>query len=86
MKGPWDWLRANAGGPIGRVRVTLVRTGGSRMDDDNLAGAFKAVRDQVARIVGRDDGDERFWEWRYEQRPGPLGIRVEIEAHSVGAA
>lgn len=58
------------------------------LDSDNLAGAFKAVRDGVAEAMGIDDGSERL-EWRYAQtqgedvgkaawRRGPLCI-VEIE-------
>ena len=37
--------------------VQFTRYGGKRMDNDNLAGAFKHVRDEVARWFGVDDGD-----------------------------
>lgn len=67
------FLRVRGGkfpdGYVGRVVVTLTRTGGKQLDDDNLRSAFKAVRDGVADWLGIDDGNERI-EWRYEQRPG----------------
>jgi hypothetical protein len=61
--------------------VTLTRIGPRKCDSDNLQGALKAVRDQVAEELGLDDGDERL-EWRYEQEQrgrGVLGVRVRIE-------
>lgn len=65
----------------GEFFITLTRLKGYRQrdyDDDNLRGAFKAVRDGIAAYLGIDDGSERI-EWEYYQdksiRPG---IRVEI--------
>lgn len=64
--------------PKAPCSVHLTRLGGNRMDGDNLAGAFKHVRDQIARILGIDDGSELIT-WSYAQRPGgEKGIRVEI--------
>lgn len=62
------------------VVVTLTRlfNRGVKMDDDNLRGAFKAVRDQVAEWAGVDDGADQI-EWRYGQREGKPGIEVRIE-------
>lgn len=57
--------------------ITLTHIG-RRMDSDNLAGAFKGVRDELARLLGIDDGDPRV-EWHYDQRPGKGGIEVRIE-------
>jgi hypothetical protein len=64
-------------------RVTFTRLGGAALDDDNLRGAFKGVRDYVAKeLLGLDDADPRI-EWKYDQRPGgPAGIRVRMEASS----
>lgn len=72
-----DRLRAAA-----RVTVRFVRIGGKRMDSDNLVGGFKAVRDQVARWLGVDDGDESrlAFEWP-AQAPGTTGekgFRIEL--------
>jgi hypothetical protein len=36
-------------------------------DDDNLRGALKAVRDEVAAMLGVDDRDSRV-RWEYRQR------------------
>lgn len=57
--------------------VTLEHVG-PRMDDDNLARAFKAIRDELARLIGVDDGDARL-SWVYRQRTGAPGIVVSIE-------
>ncbi len=56
---------------------TLTRIG-RKLDDDNLASAFKAVRDQVAEELGVDDGSDAV-AWRYAQEKGKAGIRIEIE-------
>lgn len=59
------------------IVVTLVRYG-RRLDDDNLRGALKAVRDGVAEWAGIDDGSPR-WRWEYGQdNAGKLGERVEV--------
>lgn len=58
--------------------ITLTRIGKRRMDSDNLAGAFKAVRDQIARTYGVDDGDPRYT-WQYAQKIGKqYGIEISI--------
>jgi hypothetical protein len=49
--------------------VTLTRVAPRDLDDDNLAGGFKSVRDGVADWLGIDDRDKRV-QWRYEQRKG----------------
>lgn len=61
--------------------VTLMRIGpGSLLDDDNLARAFKAVRDGVSDVYGVDDGDRRYT-WLYDQEPGARsGVRITIVA------
>lgn len=50
--------------------VTMRRVASRAMDDDNLAGAFKAVRDEIAEFFGVDDGPRGPISWRYEQRKG----------------
>lgn len=61
-----------------RPLVITMTHRGRKMDSDNLAGAFKAVRDEIAAIIGRDDGDESI-EWRYRQEKGKGSITVTIE-------
>lgn len=58
------------------VLTRIVDSRGKKMDLDNLAGAFKHVQDEIARIVGIDDGKIR---WEYAQgRSRENGVRVEI--------
>lgn len=60
--------------------VTLVRVGPSQgLDTDNLAGSLKAVRDEVARCLGVDDGLEAPVTWTYSQRRGPWGVEIWIK-------
>ena len=40
--------------------ITFTRYSCQVMDSDNLAGAFKHCRDQLAKEIGVDDGDERL--------------------------
>ena len=54
------------------VVVFLARIAPRELDDDNLARACKAARDQVAELLGVDDRDKRVT-WRYEQRRGAAG-------------
>lgn len=57
--------------------VTIARLAPRRLDDDNLRGALKAVRDGVADALGVDDRDPRV-EWRYDQRKSCGGMDVEV--------
>ncbi len=58
--------------------VIITRIAPSRgLDDDNLAGSAKHVRDQVAAELGIDDRDPRVT-WRVEQQRGPWGIRISV--------
>jgi hypothetical protein len=49
--------------------VTLTRIAPRELDDDNLQGGFKSVRDGVADWLGVDDRDKRV-KWLYAQRKG----------------
>jgi hypothetical protein len=63
------------------VVVTMIRVYSGRerpFDSDNLAGAFKAVRDGIADAFGIDDGLP-FYDWQVRQEKGAIsGTRVEI--------
>lgn len=50
--------------------VTLTRVAPRLLDDDNLRGALKAVRDAIAFLLGRDDKPGSGIEWRYAQKQG----------------
>lgn len=63
------------------VVVHLTRVGVRKLDSDNLAGSCKGVRDQIAKMIGVDDGDERKVRWEYSQRKGlpkEYGLEVRI--------
>lgn len=64
------------------VAVSLVRLSAGTLDDDNLQGAFKAIRDGVADAYGVPDNDPRI-QWRYSQEKcgrGEFGVRIEVKA------
>lgn len=64
------------GGP---AVVTLTRVSPRLLDDDNLRGALKAVRDGVADALQIDDRDPRV-RWEYDQRKGPAqAVEVMLE-------
>ena len=52
--------------------ITLTRVAPRKLDDDNLASGFKAVRDGVADWLGIDDGSPRI-KWEYAQHKGASG-------------
>lgn len=71
------------------LTVTITRIGPRQMDDDNLAGACKSVRDGIADWLSHAPGkgqDRRpGLTWRYAQRRG--GVReygVEIHIRTGG--
>jgi len=67
------------------LTVTITRIAPRELDDDNLAGSAKHVRDGIADALGIDDGDKRI-QWRYEQAKftGPhrggysCAVRIEV--------
>lgn len=67
--------------PEGRkpVKVRLTRWAPRALDSDNLAGAFKAVRDEIAALCGFDDRAADV-EWVYRQEPSrEYRVSVEVE-------
>ena len=59
--------------------VWLIRVGQRQLDDDNLASAFKAIRDEIADWLKIDDGGSQVM-WHYEQRKGkPREYAVILE-------
>jgi hypothetical protein len=75
-------LKARARGHLagdGRLVVELTRLSRGELDDDNLRGALKSVRDEVARWLGVDDRDPRVT-WAYgQERARGFGVRIRIE-------
>lgn len=64
------------------VVVTLARCSPRKLDDDNLRGALKAVRDGVADALRlKDDSDPRVT-WEYEQRrDGCVAVVIIVRPH-----
>lgn len=62
----------------GELRIVLTRGyRGTPLDRDNLVGGFKPLRDEIARILGRDDAEHHGITWEYDQAPGAV-CKVEI--------
>lgn len=63
--------------------VRMIRLSERLCDDDNLQGACKAIRDQIAKLCGVDDGPSGPIKWVYAQekcKRGHYGVRVEFLA------
>lgn len=68
--------------------VRIIRVAPSRLDDDNLARAAKAVRDQLAEWLGVDDADPRV-SWSVAQTKGGVreyAVRVIVRPWSPSEA
>ena len=61
------------------VHVTLVRIAPGTLDDDNVRGALKAVRDEVAAWIDRDDRDKTLRFDYGQESHGADVYRVRIE-------
>jgi len=59
------------------VAVVLTRVSPRAFDDDNLAAAFKPVRDGLADAWIVDDADPRVT-WLYDDARGAEQVRVEV--------
>ena len=56
--------------------ITITRFDPNAADDDNTTNAAKAVRDQIAKWFGVDDGDPRFT-WIVKAERGPRAVTIE---------
>ncbi len=67
-------------GSIGRWQVDLVAFTRRPLDDDNLIGGMKPLRDAIAATIGVDDGDPavRFVVHQLPAGSGPEGTTVKI--------
>ena len=62
----------------GKLRIKFTRGYKSiPLDRDNLIGGCKPLRDEIARIYGRDDAEFRGITWEYDQAKGAVH-KVEI--------
>jgi hypothetical protein len=74
--------RVREHGFVPPLLITMTRIAPRAIKDgDNAVSAFKHARDQIARVLGVDDGDSRI-EWVVEQRKGDAGaygVEIRIE-------
>jgi hypothetical protein len=72
------WLLKGQAAPMLPCEVLLTRLSPrGQLDDDNLSGSLKAVRDEVARWLGVDDGRDTV-RYRYAQARGEWAVRIEF--------
>lgn len=64
--------------PCPPVVVLMVYICPARIDPDNLAGKLKGVQDEVAALLGVDDGDENAVRFARRQRRGPFAVGIRI--------
>lgn len=68
------------------IIVQMARVAPRELDDDNLRGALKAIRDGIADAFGVKDNDPRI-EWRYAQQRGkPKAYAVHVTITPKAAA
>ena len=63
--------------------VTLTRIAPRELDDDNIRGGCKAIRDGVADWLGCDDSKRSGVTWEYAQargEPKQYAVRIEVVA------
>ncbi|RZL40161.1 MAG: hypothetical protein EOP35_01765 [Rubrivivax sp.] len=73
------WMLKGQPKPNTPCSVRLTRVAPSNgLDDDNLAGALKAVRDQVAEWIMVDDKRRDLVLYVYAQRRGPWAVEIEF--------
>jgi hypothetical protein len=76
------YLLTNGKLPTPPCVVKLVRVAPRGLDDDNLRGSMKSIRDGVADRLGIDDRDPSVV-WEYDQQRGkPKEYAVIIEARA----
>ena len=62
------------------VRVSLIVCSRRELDDDNLRGSLKPLRDAIADTLGIDDGDKRIrFEYGWHETKGEEGVMVKVE-------
>lgn len=64
--------------PAWRITLTRISPASKKADDDNVVGGLKIIRDELARLIGIDDGSPRV-QWMYQQVRGQWGVMIEIE-------
>lgn len=80
------WALAGQPKPSIPCSVRLTRVAPSAgVDDDNLSGALKGVRDQIAEWLGVDDRHRNQVRYFYDQKRGPWSVTIEWGEPVAGA-
>ena len=67
------------GADAARLRVTITRRSQRPLDDDNLIGGCKQLRDAIAELLGRNgDAEKDGLVWEYRQEKGEKMTIIEI--------
>ena len=66
--------------PLAPIVVSLTRISPGTLDDDNLAGGFKHIRDGISDALGIDDCPASGIEWQYwqEKVKGEYAMSIAI--------
>lgn len=72
----WELKRLHEKPPLPCVCTLLRMAPSNGLDDDNLAGSLKSVRDAVADWLGVDDKRRDVVRYQYEQQRGPWGVGI----------
>lgn len=73
------WMLAGKTKPALPCVVTITRIAPSGgLDDDNIVGACKQVRDAFAIWIGVDDKHRDIVRYAYAQARGPWAVRIEV--------
>jgi hypothetical protein len=70
-----------------RFAVTMTRISPLFIDDDNLKGALKSVRDEIAKWLGFKDDSHAWLEFKYlmqKCKQGYQGVRIHIACNEPG--
>ena len=63
-----------------RLHITITRRSPRPLDDDNLVGGCKQLRDAIAEMLGRrGDAEKDGLEWEYRQEKGEKMTVITIE-------
>jgi hypothetical protein len=74
----WPWRRRDWSFPL-LITLTRISPSLKEIDDDNLRGSLKYVRDAVAKLLGVDDGDRARVKFDCDQARGDWGVRISVE-------
>lgn len=79
-----DAAAARALKAAARVTVRFTRIGRGTLDTDNVVGSCKAVRDEVAKWLGKSDAPGSGVEWvmPVAQERGGWAVRIELECEA----